>query len=188
MLRHMDQHELDLLREFANTRDVERDQDELGTPELLRSWLMERGLIAPGDPVGIDTHARTLAVRDGIRALALGNNEERVDGAAMEAMNRAAASVPVAVRVRAGEADGAWQLVPAAPGIDGFVGRMLGALAASMADGSWSRVKACRNEECRWVFHDHSRNRSGTWCTMAVCGSRMKARAYRARRRESATA
>ncbi|HEX6127533.1 MAG TPA: CGNR zinc finger domain-containing protein [Candidatus Limnocylindria bacterium] len=184
----MDQAELDLLREFANTHDVERDQDELGSPELLSAWLLERGLIAPGDPVGIEGHARFLAIRDGIRALALGNNEERVDEAAVEAMNRAAASVPLAVHVQSGAGDGTWQLVPAAPGIDGFAGRMLGALAAAMADGSWSRVKACRNEACRWVFHDHSRNHSGTWCTMAVCGSRMKARAYRARRRAAASA
>ncbi|HEX6654657.1 MAG TPA: CGNR zinc finger domain-containing protein, partial [Candidatus Limnocylindria bacterium] len=32
-------------------------------------------------------------------------------------------------------------------------------------------------------FFDRSRNRSGTWCTMAVCGSRMKSRSYRSRRR-----
>jgi predicted RNA-binding Zn ribbon-like protein len=184
----MDQDELDLLREFANTRDVERDDDEVNSPQLLAAWLRERGLIFPDDPVSPDAHARALAVRDGIRALAGGNNEEPIDGAAVRAMNVAAASVPVAMRVQATDAGGAWQLVPTAPGIDGFVGRVLGALAAAMADGSWSRVKACRNEECRWVFHDHSRNRSGTWCTMAVCGSRMKARAYRARRRESATA
>lgn len=184
----MEQAELDLLRDFANTRDVERNQDEVGSPELLSAWLLERGLIAPGDPVGVDAHARTLAVRDGIRALALANNEEPIDEAAVDTMNRAAASVPLAVRVQPGAGEGAWQLTPTGTGIDGFVGRMLGALAAAMADGSWSRVKACRNEECRWVFHDHSRNRSGTWCTMAVCGSRMKARAYRARRRESARA
>jgi predicted RNA-binding Zn ribbon-like protein len=52
-----------------------------------------------------------------------------------------------------------------------------------MADGSWSRVKACQNDTCRWLFVDGSRNRSRTWCTMAICGSRMKSRAYRARRR-----
>jgi predicted RNA-binding Zn ribbon-like protein len=184
----MDQAQLDLLREFANTRDVERDQDEVGSPAHLRAWLLERGLIAPGDPVNPDSHTRTLAIRDGIRALALANNEEPVDQAAVDAMNRAATSVPLAMRVQPGAGGEAWRLTPAATGIDGFVGGILGALAAAMADGSWSRVKACRNEECRWVFHDHSRNRSGSWCTMAVCGSRMKSRAYRARRRESAGA
>jgi predicted RNA-binding Zn ribbon-like protein len=50
-----------------------------------------------------------------------------------------------------------------------------------MSDGTWARVKACRAEDCRWAFYDFSRNRSGTWCDMAVCGNRAKVRAYRAR-------
>ena len=61
-----------------------------------------------------------------------------------------------------------------------------GTLARAMADGSWSRVKSCRNDTCRWLFYDHSRNRSGTWCTMAICGSRMKSRACPDRKAASA--
>ncbi len=44
------------------------------------------------------------------------------------------------------------------------------------------RLKACRKHSCRWVFYDHSKNRSGTWCSMAVCGNRVKTRTYRERR------
>ena len=76
-----------------------------------------------------------------------------------------------------------WRLRPAEPGVDGFLGGILATLARAMADGSWSRVKSCRNDTCRWLFYDHSRNRSGTWCTMAICGSRMKSRAYRSRQK-----
>ncbi|HKC76276.1 MAG TPA: CGNR zinc finger domain-containing protein [Chloroflexota bacterium] len=50
------------------------------------------------------------------------------------------------------------------------------------------RLKICRNETCRWAFYDYSKNRSGAWCTMAVCGSRSKARTYRQRRRQSSGA
>ena len=49
-------------------------------------------------------------------------------------------------------------------------------------DGTWPRLKACRREICHWLFYDHSRNRSGIWCSMAVCGNRTKTRAYRERR------
>jgi predicted RNA-binding Zn ribbon-like protein len=52
-----------------------------------------------------------------------------------------------------------------------------------MVDGTWPRFKTCRNDECRWAFYDHSKNRSGTWCTMADCGDKLKARAYRQRRK-----
>ena len=45
-----------------------------------------------------------------------------------------------------------------------------------MRDGHWQRMKACRNPQCRWVFYDHSRNRTGTWCSMRVCGNRHKVR------------
>jgi predicted RNA-binding Zn ribbon-like protein len=44
-------------------------------------------------------------------------------------------------------------------------------------------MKACPHEDCGWVFHDASRNRSGQWCSMAVCGNRTKGAAFRARLR-----
>lgn len=54
-------------------------------------------------------------------------------------------------------------------------------VAQAMADGSWSRVKACVADDCRWAFVDTARNRSRRWCDMAVCGNRAKARRFRSR-------
>jgi predicted RNA-binding Zn ribbon-like protein len=56
---------------------------------------------------------------------------------------------------------------------------------SAMMDGTWTRLKACRNTACRYVFYDYSKNRSGTWCTMAICGNRLKTRKYRQRRQLS---
>jgi predicted RNA-binding Zn ribbon-like protein len=103
-------------------------------------------------------------------------------------MNQAAEATPLLVALDATLDGASWRLSPGAGGIDGYVGRLLAAVTATMADGSFSRLKACRNDSCRWLFHDRSRNRSGTWCSMAGCGSRMKSRAYRARQRSAATA
>jgi predicted RNA-binding Zn ribbon-like protein len=50
-------------------------------------------------------------------------------------------------------------------------------------DGSWSRLKACGNDECQWAFYDRSRNHGGTWCDMASCGNMLKNREFRARKR-----
>jgi predicted RNA-binding Zn ribbon-like protein len=58
---------------------------------------------------------------------------------------------------------------------------ILAAIAVAMADGSWSRLKACRADDCRWAFIDSARNRSRQWCDMAVCGNREKARRFRSR-------
>jgi predicted RNA-binding Zn ribbon-like protein len=52
-----------------------------------------------------------------------------------------------------------------------------------MEADTWSRLKACRDDTCKWAFYDHSKNRSGHWCSMEVCGSRHKARQYRERRK-----
>jgi predicted RNA-binding Zn ribbon-like protein len=62
------------------------------------------------------------------------------------------------------------------------VGESLGEVLALQATGEWSRVKTCARDSCRWVFFDASRNRSGRWCSMRVCGNREKTAAYRARK------
>jgi predicted RNA-binding Zn ribbon-like protein len=46
------------------------------------------------------------------------------------------------------------------------------------------RVRECSEESCRWLFLDHSKNRSRRWCNMQICGNRAKARRFYARTRE----
>ena len=45
------------------------------------------------------------------------------------------------------------------------------------------RLKVCGN--CGWLFVDRSRNRSRTWCDMAVCGNRVKANRHYRRKKEA---
>ncbi len=63
------------------------------------------------------------------------------------------------------------------------VSAILAIVYESIRDGTWSRLKACRNSTCRWAFYDSSRNRAGSWCSMSACGNRAKTRAYRLRHR-----
>lgn len=42
------------------------------------------------------------------------------------------------------------------------------------------RVRACDNEECRWLFLDTSKNHTRRWCDMRICGNRIKARRFKA--------
>jgi len=46
------------------------------------------------------------------------------------------------------------------------------------------RLRACANDECSQFLVDHSRPGTAKWCSMAVCGNRMKARTH-ARRAKS---
>jgi len=38
------------------------------------------------------------------------------------------------------------------------------------------RIKRCSN--CGWLFVDNSKNRSRRWCSMEICGNRVKARRF----------
>jgi predicted RNA-binding Zn ribbon-like protein len=170
--------ELEVLRRYVNTYDVDDRDDEIGTPEALRDWLAARGLLAPGERLGDDDVRQAREVREALRALLLANNGFELDPRAVETLNDAARRAEVVVAF--GDA-GTPQLAPVRPGFQGALGRLLGLAFRSMADGTWPRLKACAAHDCEWAFYDASRNHSGTWCDMKVCGNRAKARNYRER-------
>ncbi|MFE0401251.1 CGNR zinc finger domain-containing protein [Streptomyces nigra] len=57
-----------------------------------------------------------------------------------------------------------------------------GAIQASLP----GRLRPCANEECRRFLLDRSKTNKGRWCSMALCGNRMKARRHYQRTREAA--
>jgi predicted RNA-binding Zn ribbon-like protein len=83
--------------------------------------------------------------------------------------------------------DGTGRLVarPAGAGVERALGAIVAVVLEAQVSGSWSRVKACRQETCGWVFYDGSRNLSSSWCSMSICGNRTKSAAYRRRRNAS---
>jgi predicted RNA-binding Zn ribbon-like protein len=55
---------------------------------------------------------------------------------------------------------------------------------ASLRTSASGRLKPCENSECALFFIDRSHANSGRWCSMAVCGNRMKARRHYERSRQ----
>jgi predicted RNA-binding Zn ribbon-like protein len=53
--------------------------------------------------------------------------------------------------------------------------------AVFLTSGDLSRLRACRNPRCRWIFLDTTKSRTRRWCSMAVCGNRDKLRRFRER-------
>jgi predicted RNA-binding Zn ribbon-like protein len=53
---------------------------------------------------------------------------------------------------------------------------------ALLTSDATSRLRTCDNETCRWLFLDTSKNHTRRWCDMKICGNRMKARRFQARR------
>ena len=142
---------------LLNSQDLENEVD------WLPDWLAERGLVA--------AERRARELRHALRALARANNGIPLDEEAVATVNAAARRVSMQM-----DASGALTVTTDGDALDQVVAIALGA----MLDGSWGRLKACRN--CRWSFYDKSPNRSGTWCSMQLCGNRKKTRAYRKRR------
>jgi predicted RNA-binding Zn ribbon-like protein len=171
---------LELVQRFVNSVDLEAGDDELSDPEALRTWLAERDLIAPSDTVGKADLRRALDVREGLRALLMANNGMPADEGRVARLDEAAARAGVRVSFRPQTPPA---LAPARAGVDGAIARLLAIVAGAVERGEWERLKACPRDVCHWAFYDHSKNRSGRWCLMEVCGNVEKARAFRERKR-----
>lgn len=172
---------LDLVQDFVNTEIPEWARDDIATPALLEAWLRERGLLSHGARVTAAGFVSARELRAGLRELALLNTLGEAPGEELRESLRAALSRS-ALRF---ELDESGLLTGTPDGSD--EDRALAAIAAvvveAQATGVWRRLKACRKESCRWLFYDRSRNASSNWCSMSICGNRVKTAAYRRRRR-----
>jgi predicted RNA-binding Zn ribbon-like protein len=153
---------LRLVQRFVNTLDHEHGREWIGTPAELSEWL--------GAPAGEDDLRRAHELREALRALLRANNGGPLEPDAVATLGRAASRLRLELDSRAGVA------IVGEDALDRVVAVALGAI----LDGSWQRLKACPN--CCWAFYDYSRNRSASWCSMQLCGNRLKTRAYRRRR------
>src|SRR5205823_11723454 len=63
------------------------------------------------------------------------------------------------------------------------IGAVVAQLYDASANGTLDRLKMCASEECRRVFYDRSKPGTRRWCQAALCGNRIKTRAYRERQR-----
>jgi predicted RNA-binding Zn ribbon-like protein len=175
--------ELSLVQAFLNSYyDLELDHgaELLTDPASLASWLRDRGLIDGSAALRPADHGRALVVRERLRDLARANRGAGPAAAALAQLNDAATGAIVEVRF---SGSGPRFIASPGAGIDGALGRLLAIAASAMIDGSWERLKVCPGDDCGWAFYDHSRNRTGRWCSMAVCGGRAKSRAHYQRRR-----
>jgi predicted RNA-binding Zn ribbon-like protein len=174
---------LELVRMFVNTVDIETGADGFGAadPKAVKGWFVEQDLVAEDTRVTAAEAKRVVAVREALRALLLANNGEPLDEAAVAVLNDVAARSPLEAQFGT---EGTIRVTGRDEGVDGALGQLLAIVVQAVSDGTWSRLKACKAHDCEWAFYDQSRNRSGQWCVMAVCGNRSKARSYRGRKRD----
>jgi predicted RNA-binding Zn ribbon-like protein len=166
--------ELALVQAFINSNyDLEHDHgaELLGSPEALTRWLRRRRLIGGSAKATAADLERALTLREDLRELLIAKHEGR------EARLTAEFSATVHLST-----DGA-QLTSAGHSVPQALDLILAHTTAAQLQGTWHRLKACK--ECSWAFYDHSKNGAGSWCSMKVCGGRVKQRAYYRRSAQS---
>lgn len=166
---------LRLVQRFVNTTDVEHGQEWLATPSELERWLAEVGRDC--DVSSADVR-RAHELREALRQLLVANNaRDRFPPEACATVNRFAKAGRLTLEL---DACGALVLGPRSEGVHAALGEIVAVVFRAILDRSFERLKACRN--CRWAFYDYSRSRGASWCSMSICGNRLKTRRYRARK------
>ncbi len=168
-----------VVQSFVNTYEADTDLDLLADLDTGLPWLREAGLLARNSVTRAELE-RARQVRESLRALLVHN---------------AGGDAPSPAQLEPLAAVGAASPLQPTVGDDGHVdldadgeadpirwGSLLLVVRDAQRDGSWDRLKACRNDECLWAFYDRSHAGRGAWCDMASCGNKIKNRNLRARR------
>ena len=191
---------LALVHDFLNTAASGRPRqpDLLSDPELATPWMVE-ALNAWArqwsSPVleDVDLGALTerdltilrrvrLALVDGLRSRDLDTG-----GATGDSDKALAGLADLEVAVAAGfGTDGSVHFRPTGRGWRLLLGPVALEIRRAQDAGVWPRLKSCKNDRCRGVFYDRSRNNSGVWHDVHSCGNAANLRASRARRRTAA--
>ena len=165
---------LDVANSVILRTDPERSIDRFAVPDQLdafpgaaKRFSAERALFGEIRPVVAGNQACFLALREAIdryfRARAAGSDS---DDLLADLLEKSAAALRQAEHASALEAATARSAL-----------RLL-------AENDAERLKICGN--CAWLFIDRSKNRSRTWCDMAVCGNRAKASRHHHRKKKEA--
>jgi predicted RNA-binding Zn ribbon-like protein len=72
------------------------------------------------------------------------------------------------------------ELEPAQTGWPSIFAAVARSFAESLVREQQSRLKICANQDCRWIFVDHTKGNVRRWCNDATCGNRDRVRRARA--------
>jgi predicted RNA-binding Zn ribbon-like protein len=184
----------DLCLAYANTRfwrgTAAPTETLAGLPDLAKWIAASTGTKVSASPASVrdpDAFAAAIAVREAIfRIFTRVAHGRPVADADLAALNRALAGAPARARLVRGRHGHAWACANPAS-FEALLAPVLWSAADLLAGGG--AVRACANDECRWLFVDRSRAGRRRWCMMSACGNRHKARRhYLKSKKEGATA
>ena len=170
-----------LVQSFVNSADFDSGTDALANAVTANRWLRDAGLEGSAVTATADELRGARDVREDIRALLLANGGgPRPAAGTLHALQAVINDARLKLAL---DPDGRIHLIAGQAHrlADGLL-TLLVIIRDAQRDGSWARLKACGNDDCRWVFYDRSHSRQGAWCDMATCGNMIKNRNLRARR------
>jgi predicted RNA-binding Zn ribbon-like protein len=180
----------DLCLAFANTlcwRGSSAPVEALGDGAALLDWIAASRPVAPAlrrrvvaQPGGAGALlGAALALREAIyRIFANVAAGDSVPARDLAALNRALAQAPPRARIARAGAGWAWQVAPAGPLAPALLAPVLWSAGDLLAGAARRDVRRCANDQCLWLFLDHSKGGTRRWCDMASCGNRAKARRH----------
>lgn len=178
--RHPAPGSLRLVQDLVNTVDLEGGTDELRDADALTAWARENGVA--GAPFDAADLAEVLVLREALRDVCQAHTGPDVPQGSTEALDALLSRAPLRLVIDP-EGTAAVRPAPGLTGAAGLTAHLAAVIAGAVADGTWQRLKSCAADTCRWVYYDRSPSGRSRWCTMSICGSRAKMRAYRNRTR-----
>ena len=166
--------DLELVRRFCNSINRENGADRFATRAGFDRWLRSEGRTAtkPSPKELRDV----VAFREALHAITRANHEHDSPADAWAALAEVLDAVNI--RIRAGR-DGLDLVAESRSRTAAVLGELALTCMRAQEDGTLRRLKSCVH--CEWTIYDASKNQSGRWCSMNVCGARLNARAYRQR-------
>ncbi|MFC8597888.1 CGNR zinc finger domain-containing protein [Isoptericola sp. NPDC057191] len=174
-----------LALDFVGTLRARRNDEpteKLTSAADLDAWFVESGLLADASSSGAADLERALALREAVYALVWSRLHDRpLPADAVGTVNAVAATPPLTPVLT--EQGWAW-----AGGADQVLSQLARQAVEIVGGDEAALLRECGRPECTQVYLDRSRGHRREWCSMATCGSRMKAAAYRARQRAGSDA
>ncbi|MFJ4847171.1 CGNR zinc finger domain-containing protein [Streptomyces sp. NPDC088733] len=168
--------------DFVGTLRARRNpepREMLTSPESLDAWFRESGMVHADTKCDQDDLDAAMGLREAVYALVraglLGQDRDTAAVALVNDTARTPSAVP--------------QLTAEGRRVEATPRQALSSLARQVIDilsgPEGSLLKECGRPECTQVYIDRSRGSRREWCAMETCGNRVKAAAYRARKKAS---
>lgn len=188
---------LDLTNTVRGVRGEHFAKETLSSYSDLVAWSQQASLVTESEAEELQQRAardeeeaslvllRTTTLREAIyrvfTALIVGSQPAESD---LDILNRELKKGTAGASIVCSREGFAWEWRKEEHSLDQMLGPLARSAASLLTSARWDQVRQCANvTRCQWLFVDTTRNHRRQWCRVAVCGSSVRVRLHRERRR-----